>query len=602
MRSYASRKSWPSWKYQLRPVPRRCPTNIQYIRVMASSATLPDSTFTLIIGAGPIGLFTAIALAQHGYRSVVVERKAQRSMQQPKAHAINARTLEILGQAGLSIPIIRELSAPSVDAEVLRFEQSLAGKEYGQFNYERQDEAVKEFVPEPLTNIAQPILEELLQAHALATGLVTMHYGCQWQSCTQESPDSIRSEVLDLSSKESVAVQSRYLLACDGAHSRARAAFGIQVRTPKSTNPTYARYISATLTADWRKYRSGMLHVIIQDEKLRVFIVYDRSSTWVLMFGIPRDDPVEKYTEEYCREAIDRASPPAVGEKVSYKVVNICAWEAITCVADFYRSPKFPRAFLLGDAAHTFPNAGGLGINTGIADVQNLVWKIHVVERGWAAKPDALLDTYTSERRPVAEISCKISDHNQTRVRRIAEQMSRNMSNPEVDWKDPEKRKLLQDTINAQWSFSDHLNLHLGYIYGQEDLGLAPEGGEQIPANSLFYKPRCVPGVRVPHGWITREGEKLSTINLVTSSAFTVFAASSVPALPAAVECPRGIPIVYQQVGRDFTEADAGWSTVMGFNAGRKLVVVRPDHHILGFAETVEGIGQLLLQSLEIDS
>ncbi|GAB1192232.1 hypothetical protein APSETT444_001421 [Aspergillus pseudonomiae] len=49
-----------------------------------------------------------------------------------------------------------------------------------------------------------------------------------------------------------------------------------------------------------------MLHVIFQSKELQVLIVYDRTSIWVLMFGISHEDPVEKFTEEYCRSAMDK--------------------------------------------------------------------------------------------------------------------------------------------------------------------------------------------------------------------------------------------------------------------------------------------------------
>jgi 4,5-epoxidase len=59
------------------------------------------------------------------------------------------------------------------------------------------------------------------------------------------------------------------------------------------------------------------------------------------------------------------------------------------------------RVLLAGDAVHIHTPAGGQGINTGIMDAHNLGWKLALVAAGRA--PDALLDSYGTERRPVAE-------------------------------------------------------------------------------------------------------------------------------------------------------------------------------------------------------
>jgi hypothetical protein len=57
------------------------------------------------------------------------------------------------------------------------------------------------------------------------------------------------------------------------------------------------------------------------------------------------------------------------------------------------------RVFIAGDAAHIHPPTGGQGMNTGIQDAYNLAWKLALVLQG--AAPDALLDSYEAERRPV---------------------------------------------------------------------------------------------------------------------------------------------------------------------------------------------------------
>jgi rifampicin monooxygenase len=68
-----------------------------------------------------------------------------------------------------------------------------------------------------------------------------------------------------------------------------------------------------------------------------------------------------------------------------------------TRLADRYR---VGRVLLAGDAAHIHPPTGGQGLNLGIQDAFNLGWKLAATADGWA--PDALLDSYESERRPVA--------------------------------------------------------------------------------------------------------------------------------------------------------------------------------------------------------
>jgi hypothetical protein len=68
-----------------------------------------------------------------------------------------------------------------------------------------------------------------------------------------------------------------------------------------------------------------------------------------------------------------------------------------TRLADRYRTG---RVLLAGDAAHTHPPTGGQGLNLGVQDAFNLGWKLAAEIAGWA--PDGLLDSYESERRPLA--------------------------------------------------------------------------------------------------------------------------------------------------------------------------------------------------------
>jgi hypothetical protein len=98
-------------------------------------------------------------------------------------------------------------------------------------------------------------------------------------------------------------------------------------------------------------------------------------------------------------EGIERMLAERTGRgEVKVRSVNwASAYSMNARLADRYR---IGRVFLAGDAAHIHPPTGGQGLNTSIQDAYNLGWKLAAALGG---APDRLLDTYESERRPVAE-------------------------------------------------------------------------------------------------------------------------------------------------------------------------------------------------------
>ncbi len=97
---------------------------------------------------------------------------------------------------------------------------------------------------------------------------------------------------------------------------------------------------------------------------------------------------------------------------------TVSPWTMTCQVAERYRDG---RILLVGDAAHRFPPTGGLGLNTGVQDAHNLVWKIAALERGWAGA--GLLDTYELERRPVAQYNAEQSLANALRLIEVPQAM-----------------------------------------------------------------------------------------------------------------------------------------------------------------------------------
>lgn len=269
----------------------------------------PSHVPVLIIGGGPIGLLAGILLAKRGFTSVILERHAKR-LGQPKAHAINPRSLEILRQAGLDTAHLRNLGASAQDADAVRFVLSMKGLEVGSLPYERQDEAVRELTPEPLFNIAQPILEQYLYDLAVGTGSITIWKEWQWQSCTELENKTISSTVRDKQTDRDITVRSKYLLGCDGAHARSRIAFEIPFDSLDGRPPTPIHYVSVNFNADLSKEKTGMLWFIMtKTAGKRNFIAYDRASNWVFVTTYnPHQTSGGIFTEDYCRSLIDQVS------------------------------------------------------------------------------------------------------------------------------------------------------------------------------------------------------------------------------------------------------------------------------------------------------
>ncbi|MDR7920514.1 FAD-dependent monooxygenase, partial [Escherichia coli] len=91
-------------------------------------------------------------------------------------------------------------------------------------------------------------------------------------------------------------------------------------------------------------------------------------------------------------------------------LLNRSIWRVSMQVAETFRKG---RVFLVGDCAHRFPPTGGFGLNSGVQDAHNLAWKLAFVLKGMA--DEKLLDSYSSERRPIAQSNANFSYGNRLR-------------------------------------------------------------------------------------------------------------------------------------------------------------------------------------------
>jgi putative polyketide hydroxylase len=164
------------------------------------------------------------------------------------------------------------------------------------------------------------------------------------------------------------------------------------------------------------------------------------------------------------------------------------------------------RILLVGDAAHMFPPTGGLGANTGMQGMHNAMWKLALFLKGKAGRK--LLQTYETERRPVARWVADQSYHNRQQVNKLGA-----ISRGEAPADGVSRAAVLQTTRR----YGNHIGLELGSIYTSD--AVIPDGSHPPVVDDAYtdYVPSGHPGARAPHVWLDRGAERISTIDLASS-------------------------------------------------------------------------------------
>jgi flavin-dependent dehydrogenase len=184
-------------------------------------------------------------------------------------------------------------------------------------------------------------------------------------------------------------IRCAYLVGCDGGRSAIRKMAGFDF---PGTAPTMTMYQviaeidhpERLLPIGWRRTSGGVFAYGPFPGRL-----------YMLDFSGPPEDRQAPVTREEIETLLRRIS----GKDVRVQTLESASrWTDNTRLVDTYRQG---RVLLAGDAAHIHSPFGGQGLSLGLVDAANLGWKLASVIRG--DKPESLLDTYTAERRPVAE-------------------------------------------------------------------------------------------------------------------------------------------------------------------------------------------------------
>lgn len=498
------------------------------------------NTEVLVVGAGTVGLTTALFLHRYGIAVTVVEREDGQSIH-PRATGVTSRTVELL----------RELDLLDAVNEVAVDQSAGLGKVTVERMTDlrtappapRRPGISPSGTPDGLTagtlrgTCPQNRLDAVLAAAAVRRG-VPIRYGTAVVAVDQDD-DGVRAELADGS-----LVRARYLVAADGAHSTIRSGLGIGCSGPGVLGE---QVMNVLFRADLSELTGGRRFVVceVTGPPAGLVVTVDGDREWTMhLEGVDTADWAGKV-----REVLGAPQLPV-------EVLSVLPWRVRGQLADTYRKG---RVFLAGDAAHAVPPLGAFGMNTGVADGHNLAWKLAWVLRDRAGA--GLLDTYQAERRPVGAM--------------VLEQAVLRLRDPSLHW----DRTPARAAERARLGVRNAPVVALGYRYDST----AVRGALPAPSpEDLALDLDGAPGSRAPHRWIT---PGRSTLDL-PAGGFAVLAGPAGAAWCAAADridadvtghlLDQSWPAGPAAGSRPATAGSESWPAVAGIEADGALLV-RPD-------------------------
>jgi putative polyketide hydroxylase len=345
----------------------------------------------LIAGLGPAGLVAGITLARYGVTVLVIEKRGELAGLS-KAFCISTRGMELMRRFGLEQPIRAGAADLRLRAWLTPDLASAEGTELP-LGHPSDAEAAQVSPSRPAwapQDHHEPVLLDCLRG--LPSGAA--RFGCELLKVRQDEA-GVQATVADADTGRTELLSARYLIAADGAHSTVRERLGISM-TGSGDLADYERVeFSAPVWQIVGERRYALYLITCPGGTPGVVAAHGRTGRWSLSREIPLDTP--GLAELDGAEITDLIRRAAGASTLPVKVERLSTFTFAAQMAEHYRAG---RCFLAGDAAHRMTPRGGTGMNTAIQDAFDLGWKLAWVLRRWAAP--SLLDSYESERRPVA--------------------------------------------------------------------------------------------------------------------------------------------------------------------------------------------------------
>ena len=444
-------------------------------------------TEVLIAGAGPTGLTLAVDLGLRGVRCTIIEQKEAPQFL-PKMERVNARSMEIFRRMGLAGKIRAAGLPRDVPMDVF-IVLSLIEPPLLHLPYPSVAQAEKEIAAthdgslplEPYQLISQYTIEPLLKSVAETLPSVTVRYGCELLSFTQDA-GSVTATVRDQGGGTSQ-IKALYLAGCDGGNSMVRRQLGIKLTGNEDRMLELRQSLHYCEDLFERIPIGKGRHYHVADERATQLIVQDSTRHFTLHSIVDSDaDMVTKFQQ-------------TIAMPFKFETLYVGVWRQNLLVADNYGAG---RVFMAGDAAHLVIPTGGLGMNSGVGDAIDLSWKLAATLQGWGGP--GLLASYEAERRVVGAHVVAAS-----RFATMGRRKWRSMWRPNIRDNTAEgaetRANLTRVADIEQRKSNEMVGAELGYRYDGSPL-ITSEPGEPPAIDFIDYHPTTWPGARLPHAWL----------------------------------------------------------------------------------------------------
>ena len=516
-----------------------------------------------IVGAGPIGLVTALDLARYGIPSVVIEADVQVS-HGSRAIVFTRRSMEILQQVGVADRVMEKALPWRCGNSIYR----------GQKVFRMEAPYDEDDRYQPMQNLQQQYLEEYLVDQVEAEPLIDLRWGTKLVSLENRG-DGV-SLMLDTPEGE-YQLNCDWLVAADGAKSTVRGLAGLRMEGDSYTGNFVIADIKveidlpterlAFFDPDWNPGNTILMH-------------REPEGIWRLDYQLPEGETAEQALEPDALNSRIQAQLDMIGIDASWELDWCSVYSARAMTLTDYVDG---RVLYTGDAAHMLPIFGVRGANTGWQDCHNLAWKLAFVIKGWSEK--ALLKTYSQERvtaaREIIDEAGKSTrfmtpPHRGYRLLRDATlslSLSEDFVRPLFHWRTSRAHDYLSSELNSL--SDDNARFTTGPVDGAPALSIKLGEGDYLfdrlgAAFYLFY--------------FTDETELPQSLKVMRDSIRGRGVPFEVVVISSTGKCSHE--------GRVITDKDGHMAQRYGANTGTAYLV-RPDQHICGRWKTVDN-GDLL--------